>query len=117
MEQQLRAAPERFQSSLLADILHQTVLHPLCVRYPPSAAYRRCFLTELIKKHESTAADPLDELYDALARILNEEESAHCYKSYLLVNTANAASLQIASNHLKRTPGPGGCRGVGPGDL
>lgn len=84
MEQQLRAAPERSQSSLLADILHQTVLHPLCVRYPPSAAYRRCFLTELIKKHESTAADPLDELYDALARTLNEEESAHCYKSYLL---------------------------------
>uniref|UniRef100_A0A8C9EZY9 FAM86 N-terminal domain-containing protein n=1 Tax=Pavo cristatus TaxID=9049 RepID=A0A8C9EZY9_PAVCR len=68
----------------LAVVSFQTVLHPLCVRYPPPASYRRCFLTELIKKHESMAADPLDELYDALARILNEEESTHCYKSYLL---------------------------------
>ncbi|NXC46946.1 EF2KT methyltransferase, partial [Penelope pileata] len=64
--------------------LLQTVLHPLCLRYPPAAAYRRRFLTELIAKHESTAAEPLDELYDALAAVLNEEESAHCYKHYLL---------------------------------
>ncbi|XP_010019286.1 PREDICTED: protein FAM86A, partial [Nestor notabilis] len=71
-------------SSLLLDILHRTILHPLCVKYPPSAQYRRCFLTELIKKHESTTAEPLDELYDALAAILNEEESTHCYKHYLL---------------------------------
>ncbi|XP_052536234.1 protein-lysine N-methyltransferase EEF2KMT isoform X1 [Tympanuchus pallidicinctus] len=84
LEQQLTAAPQRSQSSLLSDILHQTVLHPLCVRFPPPASYRRRFLTELIKKHESTAADPLDELYDALAPILNEEESTRCYKSYLL---------------------------------
>ncbi|NXJ03981.1 EF2KT methyltransferase, partial [Odontophorus gujanensis] len=84
LEQRLRAAPERSQSSLLTAILHQTVLHPLCVRYPPPASYRRLFLAELIKKHECTAADPLDELYDALARVLNEEESAHCYKNYLL---------------------------------
>uniref|UniRef100_A0A663LRF1 FAM86 N-terminal domain-containing protein n=1 Tax=Athene cunicularia TaxID=194338 RepID=A0A663LRF1_ATHCN len=62
----------------------RTILHPLCVKYPPSAKYRRCFLTELIKKHESTAAEPLDELYDTLADILNEEESTHCYKTYLL---------------------------------
>ncbi|NXE97375.1 EF2KT methyltransferase, partial [Menura novaehollandiae] len=81
LEQSLRAAPD---SSLLADILHKTVLHPLCVKYPPSTKYRRCFLTELIKKHESTAAEPLDELYDALADVLKEEESTHCYKNYLL---------------------------------
>ncbi|KAM6319967.1 protein-lysine N-methyltransferase EEF2KMT [Podargus strigoides] len=81
LEQNLRARPD---SPLLADILHQTVLHPLCVRYPPSTKYRRCFLTELIKKHESTAAEPLDELYDTLAGVLNEEESTHCYKNYLL---------------------------------
>ncbi|XP_075021916.1 protein-lysine N-methyltransferase EEF2KMT isoform X3 [Calonectris borealis] len=62
----------------------RTILHPLCVKYPPSTKYRRCFLTELIKKHESAAAEPLDELYDALADILNEKESTHCYKSYLL---------------------------------
>ncbi|XP_048817605.1 protein-lysine N-methyltransferase EEF2KMT isoform X4 [Lagopus muta] len=84
LEQQLTAAPQRSQSSLLLDILHQTVLHPLCVRFPPPASYRRRFLTELIKQHESTAADPLDELYDALAPILNEEESTRCYKSYIL---------------------------------
>ncbi|NXK10615.1 EF2KT methyltransferase, partial [Herpetotheres cachinnans] len=81
LEQNLQTSPD---SSLLLDILHKTVLHPLCVKYPPSAKYRRCFLTELIKKHESTAAEPLDELYDTLAHILNEEESTHCYKNYLL---------------------------------
>lgn len=43
-------------------------------------------------QHESTAAEPLDELYDTLAAILNEEESTHCYKNYLLVRT-NAALL------------------------
>ncbi|KAM6244535.1 protein-lysine N-methyltransferase EEF2KMT isoform 2-T2 [Spheniscus humboldti] len=81
LEQSLRTAPG---SSLLVDILQKTILHPLCVKYPPSTKYRRCFLTELIKKHESTAAEPLDELYDTLAAILNEEESTHCYKNYLL---------------------------------
>ncbi|XP_030140527.4 protein-lysine N-methyltransferase EEF2KMT [Taeniopygia guttata] len=82
LEQSLRAAPD---SALLADILRETILHPLCVKYPPSAKYRRCFLTELIKKLESTAAEPLDELYQALADVLKEEEeSTHCYKNYLL---------------------------------
>ncbi|NXJ31566.1 EF2KT methyltransferase, partial [Ciconia maguari] len=81
LEQNLRTAPA---SALLVDILHKTILHPLCVKYPPSTKYRRCFLTELIKKHESTAAEPLDELYDTLADILNEEESTHCYKNYFL---------------------------------
>ncbi|XP_064318270.1 protein-lysine N-methyltransferase EEF2KMT isoform X3 [Phalacrocorax carbo] len=81
LEQKLRARPG---SPLLAEILQKTILHPLCVKYPPSTKYRRCFLTELIKKHESTAAEPLDELYDALADILNEEESSHGYKNYLL---------------------------------
>ncbi|NXK90300.1 EF2KT methyltransferase, partial [Formicarius rufipectus] len=81
LEQTLRAAPD---PSLLQQILHQTILHPLCVKYPPSTNYRRCFLTELIKKHESTAAEPLDELYDTLADVLKEEESTQCYKNYLL---------------------------------
>ncbi|NXG80303.1 EF2KT methyltransferase, partial [Baryphthengus martii] len=61
-----------------------TILHPLCVKYPPSTKYRRCFLTELIKKHEGTAAEPLDELYNALAGVLSEDESTRCYKTYLL---------------------------------
>ncbi|NWV29819.1 EF2KT methyltransferase, partial [Origma solitaria] len=69
-----------------------TILHPLCVKYPPSAKYRKCFLTELIKKHESTGAEPLDELYDTLADILKEEESTHCYKNYLLP-TGDCVSL------------------------
>ncbi|NWU84509.1 EF2KT methyltransferase, partial [Onychorhynchus coronatus] len=64
--------------------LFQTILHPLCVKYPPSTKYRRCFLTELIKKHESIAAEPLDELYDTLADVLKEQESTQCYKNYLL---------------------------------
>ncbi|NWI89142.1 EF2KT methyltransferase, partial [Pitta sordida] len=81
LEQALRTAPD---SSLLQDILHKTVLHPLCVKYPPSTKYRRCFLTELIKKHESTAAEPLDELYETLAGVLKDEESTQCYKNYLL---------------------------------
>ncbi|NWR18781.1 EF2KT methyltransferase, partial [Emberiza fucata] len=83
LEQSLRTAPD--SALLLADILHKTILHPLCVKYPPSAKYRRCFLTELIKKLESTAAEPLDEFYEALADVLKEEEeSTHCYKNYLL---------------------------------
>ncbi|KAM9372423.1 protein-lysine N-methyltransferase EEF2KMT [Phaethornis superciliosus] len=81
LEQQLRISGD---PSLPVEILHKTVLHPLCIRYPPSTKYRRCFLTELIKKHESTTAEPLDELYEALAGILNEEELTHGYKSYLL---------------------------------
>ncbi|NXJ93194.1 EF2KT methyltransferase, partial [Corythaixoides concolor] len=89
LEQNLRAWPD---SSLLLDILHKTVLHPLCVKYPPSTKYRRRFLTELIKKHESTAAEPLDELYDTLADILKEEESTHGYKNYLLP-TGEAVTL------------------------
>ncbi|NXW63228.1 EF2KT methyltransferase, partial [Eurystomus gularis] len=81
LEQNLRTSPD---SPLLVGILHKTVLHPLCVKYPPSTQYRRCFLTELIKKHERSAAEPLDALYDALAAVLKEEDSTRCYKSYLL---------------------------------
>ncbi|NXD44684.1 EF2KT methyltransferase, partial [Copsychus sechellarum] len=89
LEQSLRTAPD---PAMLADILHKTILHPLCVKYPPSAKYRRCFLTELIKKLESTAVEPLDELYEALADVLKEKESTHCYKNYLLP-TGDCVSL------------------------
>uniref|UniRef100_A0A8D0KSI7 FAM86 N-terminal domain-containing protein n=1 Tax=Strix occidentalis caurina TaxID=311401 RepID=A0A8D0KSI7_STROC len=41
-------APGPFSGPLLPVI--KTILHPLCVKYPPSTKYRRCFLTELIKK-------------------------------------------------------------------
>ncbi|XP_044274463.1 protein-lysine N-methyltransferase EEF2KMT isoform X2 [Varanus komodoensis] len=71
-------------SSALLTILQKTVLHSLSLKYPPSVKYRRCFLSELIKKHESTAAEPLNQLYEALGDVLNTEETTHCYKSYLL---------------------------------
>ncbi|NXX50466.1 EF2KT methyltransferase, partial [Tricholaema leucomelas] len=81
LEENLRASPD---SSLLLDILQKTVLHPLCVKYPPSSKYRQCFLTQLIRKHEATAAEPLDELYETLAELLREKECPACYKSYIL---------------------------------
>uniref|UniRef100_A0A670YGE2 FAM86 N-terminal domain-containing protein n=1 Tax=Pseudonaja textilis TaxID=8673 RepID=A0A670YGE2_PSETE len=62
----------------------QTVFDPLCLKYPPSVQYRRRFLSELIKKHESTSSEPLDQLYEALGLVLNTEETTHCYKNYLL---------------------------------
>nr|XP_014346319.1 PREDICTED: protein-lysine N-methyltransferase EEF2KMT isoform X2 [Latimeria chalumnae] len=70
-------------SSVLQTLLQKTVLHPLCGKYPPSEKYRRLFLLELIKK-EATATEPLDELYDELADVLNTEESKVCHKSYFL---------------------------------
>ncbi|MEE6498467.1 hypothetical protein FKM82_003111, partial [Ascaphus truei] len=81
LEQALRHTPD---SLLLRTILQKTILHPLCLTNPPSLQYRRRFLTELIKKHESVAAEPLDELYDALANVLNSEETTICHKSYFL---------------------------------
>lgn len=40
-----------------------------------------CFVLQ----HELTAAEPLDELYDALAEVVAAEEEPVCYKTYLLV--------------------------------
>lgn len=34
---------------------------------------------------EAAGCDPLDELYDALAAVVGTEDTARCYKSYLLV--------------------------------
>ncbi|XP_030069474.1 protein-lysine N-methyltransferase EEF2KMT isoform X2 [Microcaecilia unicolor] len=69
---------------MLLNILKMTILHPLCREYPPSVKYRRLFLSELIKKHESTSSEPLDELYEAFADVLKMEDSTLCHKSYLL---------------------------------
>ncbi|XP_006913908.1 protein-lysine N-methyltransferase EEF2KMT [Pteropus alecto] len=71
-------------SELLLDILQKTVKHPLCVKHPPSVKYARCFLSELIRKHEAIHAEPLDELYEALAEVLTAEEPTQCHRSYLL---------------------------------
>ncbi|XP_044161041.1 protein-lysine N-methyltransferase EEF2KMT isoform X1 [Bufo gargarizans] len=72
------------QPSFALIILEKTVNHPVCQKCPPSLQYRRLFLSELIKKHERTGAEPLDDLYSALAEILNSEDTAVCYKSYCL---------------------------------
>ncbi|XP_036081728.1 protein-lysine N-methyltransferase EEF2KMT isoform X2 [Rousettus aegyptiacus] len=71
-------------SELLLDILQKTVKHPLCVKHPPSVKYVRCFLSELIRKHEAVHEEPLDELYEALAEVLTAEEPTQCHRSYLL---------------------------------
>ncbi|XP_062309793.1 protein-lysine N-methyltransferase EEF2KMT isoform X1 [Osmerus eperlanus] len=71
-------------SELISDILKQTCLHSLCTKHPPSVKYRRLFLIELIKRHEATESERLDELYDALGEVLGAEERPECFKSYLL---------------------------------
>ncbi|XP_045676708.1 protein-lysine N-methyltransferase EEF2KMT isoform X2 [Phyllostomus hastatus] len=71
-------------SELLLDILRKTVKHPLCVKHPPSVRYARCFLSELIRKHEAVHEEPLDELYEALAEVLTAEEPTPCHRTYLL---------------------------------
>ncbi|XP_041061889.1 protein-lysine N-methyltransferase EEF2KMT isoform X2 [Carcharodon carcharias] len=76
-------------STLLQQILQQTVLHPLCNKYPPSVKYRRLFLAELIKKHEMTSTEPLDDLYDALGEVLRSEELKMCHKNYFLLSGEN----------------------------
>ncbi|XP_002723739.3 protein-lysine N-methyltransferase EEF2KMT isoform X2 [Oryctolagus cuniculus] len=69
---------------LLQDLVQRTARHPLCVKHPPSGTYVRRFLSELIRKHEAVHAEPLDELYEALAEVLATEESTQCRRSYLL---------------------------------
>ncbi|XP_026217668.1 protein-lysine N-methyltransferase EEF2KMT isoform X1 [Anabas testudineus] len=71
-------------SELILDVLKQTCLHSLCRTFPPSLRYRRLFLSELIRRQEAADCEPLDELYDALAEVVGAEETAECYKSYLL---------------------------------
>ncbi|KPP74202.1 FAM86A protein-like [Scleropages formosus] len=79
-----RALQRADSSQIFVELLERTCLHPVCQKKPPSAKYRRRFLTELIKRHEATASEPLDELYDALAVVLASEEQCVCYKSYFL---------------------------------
>ncbi|XP_036885859.1 protein-lysine N-methyltransferase EEF2KMT isoform X2 [Sturnira hondurensis] len=71
-------------SELLLDVLQKTVKHPLCVKHPPSVKYARCFLSELIRKHEAVQEEPSDELYEALAEVLTAEEPTPCHRTYLL---------------------------------
>ncbi|XP_061568228.1 protein-lysine N-methyltransferase EEF2KMT [Cololabis saira] len=79
-------------SELVSQLLKQTCLHPLCLKFPPSVRYRRLFLSEIIKRHEATTSDPLDELYDALAEVVGAAEAGECYKSYFLPS-GDAVSL------------------------
>ncbi|XP_043091238.1 protein-lysine N-methyltransferase EEF2KMT [Puntigrus tetrazona] len=79
-------------SDIIEEILQKTCLHPICLKNPPSMKYRRRFLTELIKRHEMVAAEPLDVLYEALGELMCAQEEDVCYKTYLLP-TGDAVSL------------------------
>ncbi|XP_052409013.1 protein-lysine N-methyltransferase EEF2KMT [Carassius gibelio] len=79
-------------SDIIMEILQMTCLHPICLKNPPSLKYRRRFLTELIKRHEMLAAEPLDVLYEALGEVMCAQEEDVCYKTYLLP-TGDAVSL------------------------
>lgn len=79
-------------SDIILDILKKTCLHSICQKTPPSVKYRRLFLSELIKRHEASSTEPLDELYDAFGDLVGVEEEPLCYKSYLLP-TGDAVSL------------------------
>ncbi|XP_058627513.1 protein-lysine N-methyltransferase EEF2KMT isoform X1 [Onychostoma macrolepis] len=79
-------------SDIIVEILQKTCLHPICLKNPPSLKYRRRFLTELIKRHEMLAAEPLDVLYEALGEVMCAQEKDKCYKTYLLP-TGDAVSL------------------------
>ncbi|XP_048408680.2 protein-lysine N-methyltransferase EEF2KMT [Stegostoma tigrinum] len=86
LEERLKSSKD---SMLLQLILQQTILHPVCNEYPPSVKYRRLFLAELIKKHERTSTEPLDDLYNALGEVLRSEDSQMCYKNYFLLSGEN----------------------------
>uniref|UniRef100_A0A671SY88 Protein-lysine N-methyltransferase EEF2KMT-like n=1 Tax=Sinocyclocheilus anshuiensis TaxID=1608454 RepID=A0A671SY88_9TELE len=79
-------------SDIIVDILQKTCLHPICLKNPPYLKYRRRFLTELLKRHEMFAAEPLDVLYEALGEVMCAQEEDMCYKTYLLP-TGDAVSL------------------------
>ncbi|CAL8289104.1 unnamed protein product [Boreogadus saida] len=83
--ERLRGELEKDKSSeLIAAILKKTSLSPLAQKHPPSAKYRRSFLTELITMLEQMCLEPLDELYEGLAGVLSDQKSEDCYKTYLL---------------------------------
>ncbi|XP_033614365.1 protein-lysine N-methyltransferase EEF2KMT isoform X2 [Fukomys damarensis] len=81
LEEKLKESPD---PEVLREILQKTVNHPVCAQHPPSGKYTRCFLLELIRKHEAAHTEPLDELYEALAKTLTAEGSTQCHRSYLL---------------------------------
>uniref|UniRef100_H2RAC2 FAM86 N-terminal domain-containing protein n=1 Tax=Pan troglodytes TaxID=9598 RepID=H2RAC2_PANTR len=85
-------------SELLRDILQKTVKHPVCVKHPPSVNCARCFLSELIKKHEAVHTEPLDELYEVLVETLMTKESTQGHGSYLLEAVTLSESTAIISH-------------------
>ncbi|XP_030645619.1 protein-lysine N-methyltransferase EEF2KMT [Chanos chanos] len=80
------------RAETVLDILNKTCLHPICRENPPAVKYRRLFLSELIKRYEAVATEPLDELYDAFGEVIGAEEEPVCYKTYLLPS-GDAVSL------------------------
>ncbi|ROL28008.1 Protein-lysine N-methyltransferase EEF2KMT [Anabarilius grahami] len=49
-------------------------------------------IMDILQKHETTAAEPLDVLYEALGELMFAQEEDLCYKTYLLP-TGDAVSL------------------------
>ncbi|XP_068605517.1 protein-lysine N-methyltransferase EEF2KMT [Brachionichthys hirsutus] len=84
-------------SDLILDILKHTCLHPVCRTFPPSARFRRTFLSELIRRQEAAGCEPLDELYDALAEVVGAEDAAEFYKSYFLPGGEAVSLLENAA--------------------
>uniref|UniRef100_A0A3B3ZV74 FAM86 N-terminal domain-containing protein n=1 Tax=Periophthalmus magnuspinnatus TaxID=409849 RepID=A0A3B3ZV74_9GOBI len=68
-------------TEVISQILNQTCCHPLCSDFPPSAQYRRLFLSELIKQVRT------------VAQVIGAAETSHCYKSYFLPG-GGAVTLQ-----------------------
>ncbi|XP_057673313.1 protein-lysine N-methyltransferase EEF2KMT isoform X2 [Corythoichthys intestinalis] len=76
---------ERSKSAdVILELLKQTCLHSLCRKFPPLPRYRKCFLSELIRRVEAAGCEPMDELYDALAEVVVAPEVAEGYRTYLL---------------------------------
>ncbi|KAG1967828.1 N-methyltransferase FAM86B1 [Pimephales promelas] len=50
------------------------------------------FIMDILQKHEMVAAEPLDELYEALGELMCAQEEDVCYKTYFLP-TGDAVSL------------------------
>ncbi|XP_077591520.1 protein-lysine N-methyltransferase EEF2KMT isoform X2 [Stigmatopora nigra] len=97
---------ERSKSSdVILELLQQTCLHSLCRKFPPSPRYRKSFLSELIKRVEAAACEPMDELYDALAEVVAAPEMAEGYRTYLLPCGESVSLLESVALISKGTTG------------
>ncbi|KAM9779799.1 protein-lysine N-methyltransferase EEF2KMT [Neosynchiropus ocellatus] len=89
---------ERSRSSeVISEILNETLGNSLALQFPPSVKFRRKFVGELIKREEvaaSAGAEPLDQLYDALAQVIGLEERGGGFKTYFLPDGGAVSLLE-----------------------